>query len=555
MLILGTGQNKGTAGQRPDPIVPRPEPAASSQSRTVAAVLAVLFVALGAQLTRLALRPEPSLGAAAVEPVPSSFARPDIVDRNGRLLATDVEVQSLYADPARLIDRDEILEKLRPLLPDLDEGELSKALLDRTRRFVWIRRGLTPKLAQAIHNLGLPGLAFRRELRRVYPLGALAGHIIGHVGIDNRGTAGVERHIDEAVGIDAVHATAPSERPAVRLSLEIGVQAGLEAELADATARYGAQGAAAVIMDANSGEIVASASLPRREPARPADALDPAKRDRLQAGTYELGSIFKAVTIAMAIERAQVSIDTMVDVRTPLTAGRFTIQDLHPAGRPLSVSEIFTTSSNVGAGMLALEAGAVAQRAFFDRLGLLSAGKTEAGPIAAPQIPGHWDRVETITLSYGHGLAVAPLQFAASASALVNGGLAVTPTYLQRMPGSVPADAKRVIAPETSAAIRTLMRRNVTDEAGTGRRADVVGYGVGGKTGTADIPGPRGYRRGGVISSFIAAFPMEKPRYVVLLMLFEPKGNAATGGKVLAGLTAAPATGRLIARIGPRLGL
>ena len=546
-------ESAGRKPARPAPTPPLPEPTGRWQRRVVAISLACLFASIAGQLARLAWRTDAAISAALVDPVVTTFSRPDIVDRNGRLLATDIEVHSLYADPNRILDADDAIEKLSALLPGLDEADLRRALADASKRFVWIRRGLSPRIAQAVHDLGLPGFSFRKELRRAYPLGALAGHVLGAVNADNKGVSGVERTIDETVGIDGVHASRPSERPPVRLSLEIGAQAGLEAELADAVTRFHAAGAAAVILDARSGEIVAAASLPRIEPARASDALDPLKKDRLQSGAYELGSIFKTMTIAMALDRGQVTPDTQIDVRAPLVAGRFEIKDLHPAGRPLSVTEIFLLSSNVGAGMLALDAGTAEQQVFLARAGLLSPMKTEAGPMAAPQIPARWDRTETITISYGHGIAVAPLQFAASAAALVNGGMAIAPTYFMRKSTGDAPPPVRVVSAETSTAIRALMRANVTSADGTGRRAGVPGYDVGGKTGTADIAGPRGYRQGGVISSFLAAFPMSAPRYVALVLIFEPKPTAESGGKVLAGLTAAPATGRIIARLGPLL--
>lgn len=513
----------------------------------------MMFAGLSGQLVRLGMKADATVVAALVEPVATTVSRPDIVDRNGRLLATDVEVHSLYADPARVLDRDEAVEKLATLLPDLDTAELSSSLSDRAKRFVWVRRQLSPRTAQAVHDLGLPGFAFRKELRRAYPLGALAGHLIGGVNADNRGVSGLERYIDDSVGVDPVHTTRPTERPPVRLSIEVGAQAGLEAELADATGRFHAVAAAAIVLDAHSGEIIAASSLPRVEPARAADALDPTKRDRLQSGTYELGSIFKTVTIAMALDAGLITPATVFDVTQPLMAGRFEIKDLHGAGRPLTVTEIFLHSSNVGAGMIALVAGAAAEKSFLARAGLLTSMRTQAGPVAAPVAPERWDRAETITISYGHGIAVAPLQFAAAAAALVNGGTGIVPTYLLRKPADPAPDAPRIVSEATSAAIRTLMRANVTDPAGTGRRADVPGYEVGGKTGTADIAGPRGYHQGGVISSFLAAFPASAPRYVALVLLFEPKPTAESGGKVLAGLTAAPATARIIARLGPLL--
>ncbi len=536
-------------------VAPRQEPSAAFQVRVASLVLGGLFLAVAGQLTRLAMKADAmvTVSAAMVEPVATSYSRPDIVDRNGRLLATDVEVHSLFADPSRIADRDEAIEKLATVLPDLDENEMRKALSDRNKHFAWVRRGLTPKMAQAVHDLGLPGFAFRRELRRAYPLGAQAGHLLGRVDVDNKGVAGIERYIDDNVGIDGVHTTRPTERPPVRLSIEIGAQAGLEAELADAMMRYKAAGAAAVVMDVKTGEIAASASLPRMEPARATDATDAAKKDRLQSGTYELGSIFKMMTIAAALDSQQVTPETVIDVRPPLLAGRFEIKDLHSAGRPLTVTEIFLHSSNVGAGMIALAGGTSAQQAFLKRAGLTTPMTTQIGPVTPPVTPARWDRTETITISYGHGIAVAPLQFAAAAGALVNGGTSVAPTYLARRPADPMPPATQVISSQTSAAMRSIMRRNVTDAEGTGKRADVPGYEVGGKTGTADIAGPRGYRQGGVISSFLAAFPMSNPRYVVLVLLFEPKPSAETGGKVLAGLTAAPVAGRIIARIGPLL--
>ena len=520
---------------------------------TVTGVTLLAFLTVAGQLVRLA-RGQNEVSASMSEPIATTFARPDLVDRNGRLIATDVETHSLFADPALILDRDELVEKLLTVLPDLDEQELRRIIADRSRRFAWVRRGLTPKVAQAVHNLGLPGLAFRRELKRAYPAGSLAGHLLGFVNIDNKGLSGLERHLDETVGVEPVHGATLSDRAPVRLSLDIGVQHALEEELRNARQRYDASGAAGVVLDVKTGEVMASASLPDIDPARPATALGAEHINRVLAGTYELGSIFKTVTIAMALDGGQADLARVLDVREPLTAGRFTIKDLHPLGRPMTVAEVFVHSSNVGAGMLALEAGTERQRDFLQRLGLLTGAKTEAGPVSAPQVPDHWDRVETITVSYGHGLAVAPMQFAAAAAALVNGGELVTPTFLRRLPGADIART-RVVAPETSARIRELMRLNVTDPAGTGRRAEVAGYEVGGKTGTAELPGRGGYQAHAVIASFLGAFPMRDPRYVTLVMLFEPKPSPETKNQILAGLNAAPTTARLIQRIAPLLGI
>jgi cell division protein FtsI (penicillin-binding protein 3) len=532
-----------------------PEAQRSQRLRASAVVVGVgaAFVAVAGQLAMLAGSGGSEIVLTLNEPIAKSFARPDIVDRGGRLLATDVEMPSLFADPSLVKSADEIVEQVSTVLPGLDEADLRRQLEDRSKRFVWIRRGLSPRTAQAVHDLGLPGLAFRDELRRAYPLERLAGHTLGQVNVDNRGVAGIERYIDEAVGVEAVHGATLSAGVPVRLSLDLGAQHSLEDELRLAMSRYQAKAAAGLVMDIETGELLASASLPGLDPSFPLEARDPDRVDRIQGGTYELGSIFKTFTIAMALENGK-TVDTMVDVTQPLTAGRFTITDTHPSGKPLSVADVFIHSSNVGAGMLALMAGQERQHEFFDKLGLLETQRTEAGPVAPPQVPQRVGRAEQITLSYGHGIAVAPLQVAVAAASLLNGGERVTPTFLRRADGAA-SGRPRVVGAATSKIMCELFRRNVTDAHGTGKRADVPGYRVGGKTGTAELPGRGGYSEKAVISSFLAAFPMDAPKYLVLVSLFEPKGTAETKGEILAGLNAAPTAGRVIARIAPMLGV
>ncbi|MBI1649480.1 penicillin-binding protein 2 [Hyphomicrobium sulfonivorans] len=533
---------------------------ASGPLRTLIATLAMglAFVAVGAQLVRLAIRGQGGMSVSINETVAQSFARPDIVDRNGRLLATDVEAYSLFADPQRVIDRDEVIEKLGAVFTDIDRTALRRDLSDRNRRFVWLRRGLSPRVAQQVHNLGLPGLDFRRELRRAYPAGNIAGHTIGYVNIDNKGVAGIERYVDEVVGVDAVHTATIADRPPVRLSIDVGVQHAVEAELADAIERYKAKGAAALVMDVNTGELLASASLPTVDPARPGTSLDTAFADKISSGTFELGSVFKTLTVAMALDQQLVTPDTVIDVGREMKTGRFTIKDVHSTGRPLSVAEIFLRSSNVGSAKLALQAGPKRQQEFLQHMSLLEGMKTEAGPVPPPQVPKRWGEVETVTVSYGHGIAMAPLQFAGAVATLINGGRKVVPTLVKRNPGADDAQAapqQQLISPATSAAMRILMRGNVSGPVGTGKRANVPGYDVGGKTGTAELPGPGGYREKAVISSFIGAFPMEAPQYVVFVLLFEPKGTAETGGEILASRNAAPTMARVVSRIGPLLGI
>lgn len=521
--------------------------------RTLLVLGAVLlaFLAIAGQLVRLALKGGSEIRVTMAEPLARTWSRPDIIDRQGRLLAIDVGVHSLYADPRMILDLDEVVEKLTAALPGLDANELRRALGDKARRFAWISRGLSPLQAQRVHALGLPGIAFRTELKRLYPLGPLAGHLLGTVNTDNKGMAGLERMLDESGAVEAVQGPGRTSRPPLRASIDVGVQYAVAEELKQASLRYTASAAAGLVLDVHTGEVVAGVSLPEIHPPRPAEWLDATRADRLSAGTYELGSIFKAVTVALALDGGLADLDKVYDVRQPLVSGTYTIKDPFPQGRALTVREIFLHSSNVGAGMLALEAGVERQRAFLARLGLMDTMRTEAGAVAAPQLPERWGKIETITVGYGHGLAVAPLQFAAAVAGLVNGGTKVTPTLLAKS-GEV-AEGARLVSAATSAKLREIMRLNVTAAHGTGRHADADGYRVGGKTGTAEMPGRGGYQEKSVISSFVGAFPMDAPRYVVLVSLFEPQSGE--GGRITAGVNAAPATARLVARIAPLLGV
>ncbi|MFM2422356.1 MAG: hypothetical protein RL291_886, partial [Pseudomonadota bacterium] len=316
----------------------------------VLATMAVGFCAIAGQILRLTYEhapTAPNIRLAVHETIGDSWARPDIVDRRGRLLATDIEVHSLFADPAQIFDRDEVVEKLTAILPDLDGAQVREALGDRTKRFQWLRRGLTPRLAQTIHDLGIPGLGFRRELLRSYPAGAFAGHVLGGVSIDNRGLGGIEAWLDAQGLTERVATPVRSRKPPVMLSIDTAVQNAVERELSVAMARFQASSAQAVLVDVSSGEIVASASLPGVEPGRLEQMNDRTRPDRVAGGVYELGSVLKVFTLAMAFDSGRVTPETLVDVREPIEIGRFTIKDPHPAGRQLPARDVFVRSSNV----------------------------------------------------------------------------------------------------------------------------------------------------------------------------------------------------------------
>ncbi|MBI1384570.1 MAG: penicillin-binding protein 2 [Rhizobiales bacterium] len=530
---------------------------AVSRRRLAAFTLVIIgaFCAVALQLGRLGLisQDRPSLSVARAGE--RSFARPDIVDRQGRVLATDIVSPGLFADPLHVTDPDAVALELANHIDGLDIERLRGELADRSRRFVWIRRGLTPAKAQEIHDLGLPGLAFRPELRRVYPAGRFAAHVLGTVSIDNLGTLAIERHIDQTVGIDAVEPPGRSPKAPVALSLDLAAQHALRSELELAMAENQAVAAAGLVLDATTGEVVAMSSLPDFDPNHSGGALVPEAIDRLTRERFELGSVLKLVTVAAVLDGSHGGLETFYDASAPIEIAGRVIRDDHPQNRPLTLQEVFLKSSNIGAARMAEAVGPEALRDFMDRIGLLRPLTSELGAMAEPLPPVRWDDLHAMTSAYGHGIALAPMHFAAVAGTLLNGGHPIYPTFLKVPEGRIDYRARPVISPETSARLRALMRLNVTSPQGTGRRADVPGLDVGGKTGTAEIPTPEGYSKERVIASFVGAFPAHEPRYITYVMLFEPKHTDANGASRGGGRTAAPATARLISRLAPILGV
>jgi cell division protein FtsI (penicillin-binding protein 3) len=488
-----------------------------------------------------------SIGVDAV-----ATARPDIIDRNGQILATDIKAASLFAEPRKIIDVDEAVELLTAVLPDLDASEVRERLSSK-RGFVWLRREITPQQQNEIHRLGLPGVGFLTENKRVYPNGAVVSHEIGHVNIDNQGIAGIEKWLD-GQGLAALHmaglTTDQVQRP-IRLAVDLRVQFALREELVAAREKFKAIAAAGIIADVNTGEIVALVSEPDYDPNNPREANDPTRINRLTTGVYEMGSTFKALTLAMALDSGKVSLGSTFDARMPLRYGKFEIHDFHAEKRVLSLPEIFTYSSNIGAARVALAIGVDGHQAFLKKLGQLDRLRTELPESAEPLIPKHWGELNTVTIAFGHGLAVAPLQAVMGVSALVNGGKLIPPTFLKRDQAEADKLAVRVIKPDTSEKMRFLMRLNV--EKGTATRANVAGYYVGGKTGTSEkVVGGR-YSKTKVLTSFTAIMPADKPRYQLLIMLDEPQGLPETKGYATSGWNAVPVGARVIERVAPLL--
>jgi cell division protein FtsI (penicillin-binding protein 3) len=519
----------------------------------VAVVFALAFGAIGTKLLRLAGGAEQPQTARRTADSSISVARPRILDRNGELLATDVRTMSVFAEPRNIIDRDEAAELINAVFPELDGRELREKLSGK-RGFAWIKREVTPAQWQQVYRLGIPGIRALPENKRVYPNANVAAHVLGFANIDNAGIAGIEKWID-GQGLNdlkgAGFATQTADLKPVSLAIDLRVTHAMRDELDRAMRRYRAKAAAGALMDVNTGEIVAHVSLPDYDPNQPADALNDKTVNRLQVGVYEMGSTFKALTTAMALDSGKYTINSSFDARQPLRYGKFRIGDFHGKGRILTVPEVFVYSSNIGTARMALGLGVEHHKAFLRRLGQLERMTTELPESSMPIVPSNWGELNTMTISFGHGLAVAPLQAMVATAALMNGGLLIPPTYLKRTPEEARAIARRVIKPETSEAMRYVMRLNA--EKGSAQRANIPGYYIGGKTGTSEKVVAGRYSKEKVLTSFMTVLPADKPRYLLLVMLDEPEGVPETMGQRTSGWNAAPTSGFIIERIGPML--
>ena len=508
------------------------------------AVLTAAFVAIGVRLVDIAVL------QAGVEPrdlPPSQLARgtaakTEITDRNGVVLAVSLGTAALYANTAWITDVDSTVQALKRVLPDLDAARIG----DRLRiaeRYVSLRRHLTPSEQYAILRLGIPGLVLEPDQRRVYPMGGLAAHVVGFSDTDGKGLAGIERQFDSELRAGS---------GALALSLDIRIQHVLRNELFRAMTEHSAVGGAGIVLDTANGEVLAMVSLPDFDPNRARRAGAELRFNRATLGIYEMGSTFKILSTALALDAGAVTLADRVDARRPIRVARFTIRDYHAKARWLSVPEVFIYSSNIGAAKLGLAVGGERMRRFLDNLGMFRRVPVEIGETGRPLFPHRWREINTMTVSFGHGVAVSPLHLTSAVAAVVNGGILHTPTLLKRPPEALPK-GKRVLSRATSDKMRRLMRLVVVE--GTGSKAAAAGYLVGGKTGTAERAGRGGYKRKRLLSSFVAAFPMHRPRYVVLALLDRPRGTRKTHGYATGGWVAAPVIGRTIARIGPLLGV
>ncbi len=501
------------------------------------AVFAVVFCSVGLRMGYVSLLrdgAEPTQRVAARGGSIQS-ERADIVDRNGAVLATSVPVMSAFVNPHLVIEPQEAARKIVTALPDLKYDDVREKL-EGDRTFVWIKRGLSPREHDLVNRLGIPGLDFQAEERRIYPQGTAAAHILGYSSVDNSGLAGVERYFDQQL----------QSGETLQLSIDLRLQRMVEREIARAVQKFSAIGATAIVMDVTNGEILAMASLPTFNPNSTKTLTNEALFNRATLGVYEQGSTFKIFNTAMALDTGKIGLNSVFDATSPIRIDRFTINDDHAQRRPLNVAETFKFSSNIASAKMAVEVmGPEGQRAFFDKIGFLRPLQTQLPELAGPLWPRNWKRINTMTIAFGHGISVTPLHLVTGASAMINGGTLYPPSFVKVAPGA--EKGKRVIQTKTSVSMRQLLRLNAVE--GTGKNANVPGYEVGGKTGTAEKPGRGGYRQKALISSFVGAFPMNDPKFVVLVSLDEPKGLPETGGYATAGWVAAPSVKVIIENI------
>ncbi len=489
----------------------------------VMALLTLMFGGVAAKLAYVGLMPPAEPRPSIREMPKESLRRGNIYDRNGVLLAATLKVYSLYADPKRILDAEEVVRRLPGVLPDVDMERLKGQLNDPTRRFVWIKRRLTPDEAQQVHALGLPGLEFREEFVRVYPHRNLASHVLGAVDVDNNGLAGVERGFNDPLAAgDDLH-----------LALDVRLQEMLRRRLMDMQAKSESKAAWALVMKAPTREIVALVSLPDYDPNHLGKATPAEMFNNVTLGSYEMGSTFKLFTLAQGLVEKKITPDTLIDARQPISIGRFTIRDYHAKKSILTANEVLRYSSNIGAAKIADMSGPEAQKDFMGKLGMLAPIDTGIPEIGNVRYPSNWGRIQTFTISYGHGMSVTPVHLVNAVATLAD-GYVKHPSVL--LGGVSTTEPVRLIDEGTLEQIHVLMRDVVLN--GSGRSSQVVGYDIGGKTGTAEKISGRGYAKDKNLVSFVGVLPMKNPEYITLVMLDEPKKGFETGGR-----SAAPVVG------------
>ena len=522
--------------------------------RWVIVVLVLMFGAVAGRLVQLGMVVQDNTIEGQTRDLITA-SRPAILDRNGLELAVDIRVPSMFAEPRRIIDVEEAAQAIKSVLPDINIDWL-RTRLTGDKGFVWIKRELTPAIQERIMQLGIPGLDFVTESKRFYPGGTESSHILGAVNIDNQGIAGMEKDMDdEGVALlQSIGLARGNELEPVNLSIDLRVQHVMHDVLADALTRYRAVASAGVMMDISTGEILGLVSLPDFDPNNPVTALEKDRFNRITAGIYELGSTFKTITLAGALDSGNVRITDTFDARFGVRFGRFTIDDFHGKHRVLSVPEVYKYSSNIGAIKIMQAMGKDEYRAFLSRLGFDKTAPLELPEKRAPVVPAKFSEIVAATASFGHGLSVSPLHMLRAMAAFANGGNLVTPTLYKRSLAEASKNYERVISEKTSQEMRYLMRLNALEGSGTRMNKLAAGYRAGGKTGTAEKVVNGRYASGANFNVFSSVFPLDNPRYAMVILVDEPHAENEQSGTT-AGWNAGEATGRIVQRVAPMLGI
>ncbi len=467
--------------------------------------------------------------------------KPKIYDRNHHLVASSILTYSLYADPKEIIDPEEAAEALVSQFPELNFEQL-RTKLSSNLRFLWIKRKLTPKQFQNIHNMGIPGLSARKEYKRIYPTGNLLSHLVGFRDTDGKGLRGIERSID--------HLDVFQNKETIELSIDIGVQNIIHQELVQGIKEFNAIGGTAILMKANTGEIVSMLSVPDFNPHDLNGATKEQLFNKPCQGAYELGSTYKILNHAIALDSNTVTFEDEFDASKPLMIGKYKIDDYFGKKRVLSVPEVLIYSSNIGSAKIAQKVGIETQQDYLRKMGMLYPTMIELQEKVNPLIPTTWREANTMTIGYGYGIAVSPLHLTAAVASILNGGIYYNPTLFKKTNEDV-LYGERIFAEDTSVKLRDLLYQSTGN--GRSKTARVKGYFVGGKTGTGLKAGVDKYHQDTRISSFIGAFPIYNPEYVLYIMIDEPKGTKTTYGYATGGWVSAPIAGRVISKIAPML--
>jgi len=478
-----------------------------------------------------------------------NLSRPMIIDRNGKRLAQDIELPSLAVNPKLLINIEDTIDQLMITIPSGFNREVLRKKLSSTASFVWLKRGITQKQKAMIHDLGIPGIRFENEISRFYSSGNILSHVIGYTNIDNIGQAGIERYIDANLLKD------PSfyqESKNVQLSIDLKVTHAMRDELLKSLTKYKAIAAAGVLMNINTGEIISLVSLPDFDPHMPEKSHQLDYINRITKAAYEIGSTFKSFTVAIALDLGIADLDTIYDTSRPIQIGKYSVRDDHAQNRELTLTEVYTYSSNIGSFKIALAIGTERFKKYLEKLGLVGRVKTELPETASISMSKKWGKIELATRSYGHGIALTPLHAVAAGASILNGGIYINPTFLKRS-DDMDFEMKKTVDSSTSQKLRKLMYLNAIN--GTAKQSQVEGYHVGGKTGSADKVVDGRYDGSKLLTTFMGAFPIDNPEYILFLLLDEPKKIEETRGQRTAGWNVAPTFANIVTRIAPMLGV